>query len=319
MLRALLAVLLVMLPISAFAQFSPNAAPVRLVFSPEHPRPYDQVTVTLESNLINLSAADLVIYVNGAIIEEGSKTATFRVGAAGTKAVVRATATTLESTESAEATLTPADVALIIEPFATAHPFYEGGLLVPSEGRLRIVALADMRSASGARLPETDISYSWKVGDKQLAAESGFGRNVLTAEAPPRYRDSVVTVTAISRDRSITAKSVISVSPVDPLLRIYPYDPLSGTSFSTALTDSFSFSSNESGFRVVPYFFKETPSYSWKLNSVESGTQDHITVRSGGGSGSATLSVDAMLGVIRASESATLRFDTARSTGFFGF
>ncbi len=319
MLRALLLLVFIAIPVSVSAQFSPDAKPLRISISPEYPRPYDQVTVSLESNLINLSAADLVISVNGAVIEEGSKTATFKAGGPGTRSVIRASATTPASTESAEKTIVPAEIALVIEPSGTSHPFYDGGLLVPSEGRLRIIALGDLRSTPGTRLSEADVSYTWKVGDRNLSEESGFGKNVLTAIAPTRYRDTQVTVTATSRDRTVVARSSISVSPVDPIVRFYSDDPLSGTNFAAAITDAFSFSGSEAGFRIVPFYFKETPSFSWRLNGTESGTQDTITVRSSGGSGSAVLSADAMLGTIRASESFNLRFETARQGGFFGF
>ncbi len=314
---ALFLLALTLIPLGAAAQFSPNAAPLRLVFSPTHPRPYDEVKVTVESNLINLSAADITISVNGAVIETGSKTATFKVGGPGTKSIVKASATTPQSTETTQTTLTPADLSLIVEPDATAHPFYDGALLVPSEGRVRIVALADLRSASGAKLPESDVSYSWKVGDKQLTAESGFGRNVLTAIAPARYRDTTVVVTAISRDRSVSAQASVSIAPKDPVLRVYETDPLSGTNFAVALLDSFAFTGSEAGFRAVPYHFSESPTYSWRLNGNQSGTTDTLTVRSSGGSGSAALSASVSGQGAQAEESFTLKFERTGSS-FFG-
>jgi hypothetical protein len=315
----LLFLILICAPLSAAAQFSPGSAPVALSFSPSHPRPYDQVTVSVSSTLINLSAADITISVNGAVVEEGKRAATFRVGGPGSKTTVRATVTTVNGTETVEGTLRPADIALILEPTATAHPFYDGGLLVPSEGKVRIIALADLRTALGAKIADKDISFSWKVGDKQLQAESGLGKNTLSATAPPRYRDTKITVTASSRDGSIVAESSVSVSPVDPVLRIYPADPLSGATFATALLRTFSFSGSEASFRMVPYFFKETPSLSWRLNGTKSGIQDAITVRSSGGSGSAVLLGEATLSDATVENSVSLRFEDTDGRGFLNF
>jgi hypothetical protein len=308
----------ILMPFPAAAQAPAIPEALTLSFTPSHPRPYDHVTVTVGSTLVNLAASDIAISVDGAVIEEGVRSATFRLGGPGSRSVVRASATTPEGTQTAQKTLRPADLSLIVEPNATAHPFYDGGLLVPSEGKLRIIALADLRSAPGTRISDKDISYLWKVDERQLSAESGFGKNVLTASAPPRYRDTKVTVTATSREGSVVAEASVSISPTDPVLRLYAADPLSGTNFAVALMDTFGFSGSEAAFRAVPYFFKDAPSYSWRLNGNPSGAKDSITVRSSGGSGSAVLSAEASLPGARAGESVTLRFENTGGGGFFG-
>lgn len=315
----LLALLLLAAPFGVHAQLAPAANDtLSLSLFPEYPRPYEEVTVTVKSSSINLATADIQISFNGAVVEEGQRSAVIRMGGPGTKNTIRAVAATPSTTLSKEVTLIPAEVSLVLEADSTAHPFYEGARLVPSEARIRLIAVADLRTAPGTKLAGKDVVYQWEVDGRILESESGLGRAVLAASAPPRYRDVEVSVTASSRDQTIVAYASTAISPIDPYVRIYQSDPLSGTNFAFAITDSLSIPSGEEAFRAVPYFFKDVPSLSWNLNGNKSGVTDDITVRSSGGAGTGVLSVRAEDAESSVSESVTLRFTAERRDTFFG-
>lgn len=317
MLRTLAALLLALMPFGALAQALPAQDPLTITLSPAYPRPYETVTVTVGSNLVDLSASTVAIYANGTEVERGLRSAQVRMGGPGTRTTIRATAVASEGTYEDTVVVAPADVALIVEPSSTLHPLYEGAGLVPSEGTVRIVALADLRTGPGARVPTSQISYTWKLGSQTLQGESGLGRSVLTATAPARYRDAVITVTATNQAKTVSAQASVTIAPADPLVRIYRSDPLSGISFEKALSGSFALSGSEETFRVVPFFFKEFPSIAWTLNGNASGAGQDLTVRSSGGGGTALLGVAATGEEARAEGGVTLRFGEG-GTGIFG-
>lgn len=279
--------------IPALAQTS-SLEPLSLVISPKHPRPYDLVTVSVSSNLVDLAASAITISADGKVVAEGSRSASLQLGGAGSKTAISVTAVTNGKTYTRSLTIRPADVALILEPDTSAHPFYEGGRLVAPQSRVRLIAIADLRTTAGARIPDAQLAYTWKLGNKVLRSESGLGKSVLRATAPVRYRDAEISLTVSSQDSLQVAEASLFVSPVTPLVRIYRSNPLGGTDYGRALGDSFSLSSNEETFEAVPYFFSSTPDFLWQLNGNPSGSQNKVTVRTTGTKvGSALLGVTA--------------------------
>lgn len=303
----------------AFAQLA-STEPLTISISPQYPRPHDQVTVTVGSNLVNLAASAISISVNGETVSEGSRTALVRIGGAGETTTIRATATTNGQTYTAVRTIRPSEVSLVVEPATSAHLLYEGGKLVAPEARVRIVALADLRTSTGARIPSAQLAYTWKLGDKVLNQQSGLGKSVLDATAPVRYRDAQVSVTVATQDNSQSARSSVYVSPATPLVRLYRMDPLSGIDFAHALSDTYTLSGSEESFLAVPYFFKGTPSVEWTLNGNVSSRENTITVRTTGNqTGTALVSAKASDNAFETGEARfTLQFGN-QNTNFFGF
>lgn len=316
---AFLGVLL--LPLTAFAQASTQ--PLTVDISPLHPRPYDIVTVTPSSNLIDLSASMITVSVNGKAVAEstGAAGVPVQVGALGEATTIKVTAKTGGQTYSATEVVRPADVSLVVEPSAVTHPFYAGGALVAPQGRLRIIALADLRTSASKRLNPADLTYTWQFGDQTLQGESGIGRSILSASAPFRYRDAQITVTVASPDGSLVGEASTVISPVDPVIRIYQVDPLMGPLFERALSGSFTMTNTETTFEAVPYYFGQLPLLSWTLNSVPQSTGPTITAReNGAGSGSASLSVNGKDDTALTSAQASLSVLFGKSaTNIFGF
>lgn len=282
--------------LSSKAQFGVEG--LNLTLTPEYPRPYQSVTIVPESSSIDLSASSVRATVNGAVVSQGSGAEPIYVtlGGPGSVTTVTVTATNQGQTYQKTLTIRPADVALVIEPVSTAHPFYEGGALVSSEGRLRIIALPELRGSNGAAIPADQLVYTWRNGEQVLQAASGIGKSVLTATAPVRYRDARISVTVTSQDSSVVAEAATSIAPADPLIRIYRNDPLLGVRFGTALPKKVSLAGTEESYRAVPFYFPERPLMTWQVNSTPSDNDADITVRTTGeGSGRALLGVSARL------------------------
>jgi hypothetical protein len=308
-----------------FAQQVPAGTdPLTVSIDPQYPAPYQAVTVTPDSTLIDLSSSQVTISVNGTVIQKGSGSAPVQVqaGAAGVASTIKVVAVTSDGkTYSQSLVIRPADVALIVEPVSTSHPFYHGASLVASGGLVRLVALPNLRTASGALVPASSLVYTWKNGDQILESDSGIGKSVLTATAPVQYRNATITVTVATPDSSGVAQASAFISPVSPIVRIYQNDPLLGPLFNYALPDTIAMSDAEDTFRGVPYYFTGSPSLTWTVNDVASQAGQDITVRSNGaGSGTAVVGFEAkqsdtsQLG----DTSMTVQFGAKKSLGIFG-
>lgn len=321
MIRSVLAVLLFCVGVGfAQAQVGAPSEPLSVSVSPEYPRPYQSFTVAPASTLIDLSASRVRITANGVNVYEGSGTqaATVRAGGLGERTTIVVSVTDAAGrVYTKQAVIRPAEVSLVLEPESTAHPFYRGGGLVASEGRVRLIALADFRTAPGARISSENLVYTWRLGSQVLTDASGIGRSSLVATAPVRYRNADITVTVTTQDQSLVGQARTTVSAVDPIARIYANDPLLGPNFDTALTNRFSMTDTEATFRAVGYFFKVPPTFAWTVNTATGGTDRDVTVRAtGSGQGSARLGVTATEPDTRRKAESGLSVDFGASTGF---
>jgi hypothetical protein len=296
--------------------------PLTVSISPDYPRPYDVVTVTPDSTVFDLSASTVTFSVNGTVVQKGTGTESATVGMGGPGSVTKITVSAVNNGQTYSKTITirPADVALVLEPNSTTHPFYEGASLVGSEGRLRIIAIPDLRDAKGVQIPASQLVYTWKNGDQVLKSDSGIGKSILIATAPVRFRDTVVTLTVSSQDSSVVGQASILISPVDPQVIIYQNHPLLGPRYETALNDSVTISGTEDTYRAVPYFFTSLPTITWEVNGTPSQTGQDITLRSSGnGQGAAVVNATADSGELgqSAAQQLSVQFGKA-SSGLFG-
>lgn len=308
----------------AYAQLGGSTDPLTISLSPEFPAPYQAVTVTPDSTVIDLNSSLVSISVNGTVVQKGSGSAPVQIqtGAAGVPSKITVTAVANDGqTYTKSLTVIPADVALIEEPVSTTHPFYLGAPLVASEGLVRVVALPNLRTAGGSAIPASSLSYTWKNGDQVLEGDSGIGKSVLTATAPVQYRDAVISVTVATQDNSVVGEASIDISPVTPIAHIYQDDPLLGPLFNYALPDTVAMSDAEDTFRGVAYYFTGTPSLEWSVNNTASQAGQDITVRSNGsGSGTAVVQFGANQSDTnqQSNASMTVQFGAPKSLGIFG-
>lgn len=310
------------------AQYSTTEDPITVSMYPSYPRPYQTVTITPRSTLLDLTASTVTISVNGTVVQRGTGTqeAAVQVGGPGeVTAITIAVATPDGKTTRSTLSVRPADVALVTEPTSSVHPFYTGLPLVAPQARVRLVAIPDLRSSPKTALDPAKLVYTWKLDDQVLQSASGIGRSVLVAIAPVRHRDAEITLTVTSPDNALVAQAFATVAPVEPIVRIYADDPLKGTDFNRALSGPYTLLSTEATFRAVPYFFATTPTFEWRVNNVAQGAQRTVTVRSTGtGAGSASLDVATNLNDPIQPQSAnsrvSLRFGESKSPfSIFGF
>jgi len=323
MIRAVLLILILLSSVAsvANAQGIPGGTePVSVSIFPQYPRPFQTVTVSPRSTLIDLSASTVRVSVNGTNVYEGSGTQSMsvRAGALGERTTIIVSVTDPSGrVYTKQQVLRPAEVSLVLEPASTAHPFYQGGGLVASEGRVRLIAVADLRTAPGTRLPSSSLVYTWRLGSRVLTDASGIGKSTFVATAPVRYRNADISVTVTSPDNTLVGEARTLVSAVDPIARIYRNDPLLGPNFDVALTDRFSMPDTEATFRAVGYFFAVPPTFAWTVNNATNGTDKDITVRAtGNGQGTARLGLTTTEAAARRTADTAVIVDFGKTTGF---
>jgi hypothetical protein len=291
--------------------------------SPSYPAPYQNVVITPSSTLFDIAGATVTISVNGKAFYKGSggTSVSVPIGGPGTSTKIVVSAKYGGQVSTKTFVVQPASVALVVEPVSTTHPFYAGMGLVAPEGRVRLIAIPDLRTSATKALDPTTLEYTWKLGEQILESDSGIGKSVLSAAAPERYRDAEVSVIVSSPDGSLNAQAQTTISPVDPLTRIYRDDPLLGPLFDTAVQPSITLAGTEDTYRGVAYYFSSVPSFTWAVNGVTSGTDKNITVRSSGsGVGSAVLNftADQSSTSQTANTTVSVNFGQQKSFGFLG-
>lgn len=317
-------VLFFMLAIPAYAQVGTTSAdPLTTSLDPQYPAPYQTVNVTPSSNVFDIQNSSISVTVNGVSVYKGSggQAVPVTVGGPGTATTIVVTATTAGHTYTDKTIIRPASVALVVEPVTTTHPFYGGKSLVSAASRVRVVAIADVRSSTSTALPASSLVYTWRLGNQVLESASGIGKNVLDASAPQKYRDAAISVTVSTQDGSISAVNSTSVNPVDPILRIYRNDPLMGPLFDTALSGSVTMTDTEETYRGIAYYFANPPALTWTVNNVSSGNDPDITVRSSGnGQGTANLGLSARQSdpLVTLAANIAVVFGKKSSTSIFG-
>lgn len=323
LLLSALASIALLVPIIVSAQSFGGTAPLTLTTSPQYPAPYGQAIINPLSDTLDLASVTFVLSVNGKEFYRGNaKPVAVTLGAAGSMTNVKGTITGGGTSYSQTLSIQPEDVALVVEPISSAPPLYLGKPLVPLEGNVRIIAVANLRTSSGAALDPNTLSYSWTVDGIAVTASSGIGKASVIAKSPLQYRASDISVAVTSPDGSLVGGAALTLSPEEPTLRIYENDPLLGIRFDHALSGSYAISGSEVALYGAPYSFPTSagnPLLQWFLNGSSAQTGAGITLRpTGTGSGTANISVTSSSGDSTVAASLSLSFGSSSSTNIFG-
>jgi len=284
------------------------------------------VTLSFLSSTLDLNNATVSVSAGGKQIYQGSvQPVTLTVGKAGSVTSVNITVTSAGAHYSQTLTLQPEDVTLIAEPLSSSPILYPGKPLVPLEGDVRVVAMANMADASGKSIDPSALSYTWTVDGAQIANSSGIGKAALIVASPIQYRARDVSVLVQNQTGALVGQASLSLSPEVPSVRIYENDPLLGIRFGHALGSSYSIKSTEASLFAAPYSLplsSGAPSIQWFLNGDRAQTGSLITLRpTGSGQGTAALSLTASgAGSTLATAGAALSliFGSIPNNSFFG-
>ena len=295
-----------------------------LSVSPQYPAPYGQATVSLISASLDLTNAVLTVSVGGKETYRGAVRAFgVALGATGSVTNVRVTISSGGANYSQTISIQPQDVVLIAEPISSAPILYPGKPLVPLNGDVRVVAMANLKDANGRMSSPTTYSYAWTVDGVQIANSSGIGKEAIIVASPLQYRARDVSVAVTNSSGVLIGGASLSLTALEPSVRIYQNDPLFGIRFDRALSDSYTIAGAETTLYAAPFSVPTTggaPLIQWFLNGSAAQDGASITLRpSGSGQGNASLSLVASSGgYTTATASISLFFGAKPSTNFFG-
>lgn len=315
------------LPLAAAAQFGGglgDTSPFTLDVTPQYLSPYSRAVISVQSSSLDLTNATMTVSVADKKTYEGNVQPTsVTLGGAGSATSVKVIIVSDGKTFTQTASIRPQDVALILEPVSSVPPLYKGKSLVPLEGGVRVVAVANLRNASGVALDPITLAYSWTVDDTKITSSSGIGRSSLVVASPLQYRARTVSVAVSSQDGALVGGNSVSLSPQEPSMRLYENDPLFGIRFDRALSSTYAIKGTEATLYAAPFSFPITsgaPLLQWFVNGSAAQTGSLITLRpSGDGEGSASLSVTASSGDRTTTNTNILvTFGAKPSSNFFG-
>lgn len=301
-----------------------NAEPFTVSVLPQYPLPYGQATLSFLSSTLDLTNAILTVTVGGKEVYTGNvRPVSVTLGKAGSVSSVAITVTSANTPYHYSFTIQPQDVSLIAEPIASVPALYLGKPLVPLEGSVRVVAMANVRDAAGKIVSPSSLSYQWTVDGTRIANSSGIGKSVLIVASPLQYRERSVSVSVQSQNGSLVGGADLSLIASEPLVRIYENDPLLGIRFDRALSDTYAILGTEATLYAAPFSFSllgGAPKVTWFLNGASAQEGGSITLRpAGSGQGNASLSLTASSGAITSvTTSLPLSFGAKQSTNFFG-
>ncbi len=195
-------------------------------------------------------------------------------------------------------TANPSPVDLLFESTAYVPPFYRGRALPSPGSMMHFVAIARFTDAHGALIPDSAITYTWRVDDRVQGSVSGTGKSSVYLPAPTLYGSNVISVDAAANDGSASGSATLQVASIDPQPTLYQDNPLNGIEYYNALGSQQNIPDIEMTFAAVPYFLAATSlgdprlSWNWTINdqpiaATSSGSE--ITVNATNSSGVASL------------------------------
>lgn len=274
-----------------------------IVVAPAVPGPNEEVVLGAKNFLTDMRRADIRWFVNGTLEKEGigETVLSLTTGDVGSRITVRAVAYTFEGDTLSETILLVAgEVDILWQAYTYTPPAYKGKALPTAESKIRLLALPNLVTESGATLLPKTLVYEWRKDGAMMAEVSGYGRQDIVVNAS---RGGVLNmeVSVSNLTKTLSARRKITIKTVSPELIFYEENALSGTQYGRAIGSEYSPFVNEFQIRAEPYYFSTNDmegggvDYKWSLNREEIEGEKHpvITLRkSPDQKGSATVGID---------------------------
>lgn len=221
--------------------------------NPKYPKPGDVVNIKLSTYGYSLENSKISWFVNQKLELEGvaKKEHVVTMGSNSSQTVV-----TILVENSARKqivknlTFRPAGVDLIWQADTYTPNDYRGATLPSLGSKVTITAVPNLKE-DGFSIPSDELIFTWIKDHKTMLIDSGRGKDSFTFDLD--QPNAQIEVLVQSPDFKIEASNKVIVAAHQPELILYPIEPLLGRTL-TALSSSFTISSNMSGLQIEPYF-----------------------------------------------------------------
>ncbi len=276
--------------------------PVQYIVAPETPGPNQ--TVYLEAQGVGsfIGSASITWSQNGTVVKSGvgERQYSFTTGPLGSRTTIAVTINSSRGSFSNQWVFSPSLVNLIWEADTTIPPLYRGKALYSAGSNLRVVAYPIVYSGS-ARIAQSALTYQWSRNGEAESLASGLGRSGFAFSGDQLRTQEEVQVDAYYGAAKV-AHGQITIPASEPMVLLYPRDPLRGELFDAAIPSAIRLNGNELTLQAEPYYFSEEAkaggllNYAWTLGGEETSGPDSargiLTLRqTGTGTGQAALQV----------------------------
>jgi len=273
-------------------------------FSPLYPGPGETVSLTVQSPLFDISQSKVLWRANGKIIAQGTGVDSVQVqaGALGAATTVEVAVSTPDGTAaSANATILPAELDLLVDSNTYIPPFYRGGARTSAGGELRLEARPRFRRG-GAFVSASELTYTWRRNGEVMGSISGRGKASVIISAPPLFGTDTISVEARTSDGVVSRIQSLTLSSATPILALYENHPLFGILYHRALGPATFIPESEMTFTAVPFFAPARSAddpglqYAWQVNGVNVASSpsrsNELTINAENSSGRALVGLD---------------------------
>jgi hypothetical protein len=258
---------------------------ISFVTYPENPEPNELVTIRINSYFTDLDKDTISWYVDGSFYDSGIGLREIELNAGdigSTKTffveIIKQDGGILKENYS----ITPVDVDVVRESLTYTHPFYKGKSLSSNESDSLFIAIPNFFDASGNKIDDEEIVFTWKIDGTIDGRESGIGKNTYYYEEDVISRPVEVIVEVSPVSSNLSAVEVKTFNYQEPEVLFYESNPVLGTLYNNALGEDMELPSREIEITSIPYFFNVLDlgalSFDWTVNNqrINSTELDHI-------------------------------------------
>ena len=261
-----------------FAPSEARALSFNISMSPENPVPNQAVFMSVSALEFNMDLSNISWTVDGKPKESGvgKKAISVTAPANGkTLTVVVKVIPNIGGLLEQSVTISPSELDLIWEATDSyVPPFYRGKALPVSQSIVKVAAIPNVRTSTGALKPASSFVYSWKKDGNNVLASSGYGKSSMSFANQILDKQNRVEVSVT--DGTKTVSSSVTIVPFTPEILLYEEYSLTGIQYQEALGLIKEMTAKPRTTIVAePYFlsknFKTNPDIKtiWKLNNQE--------------------------------------------------
>ena len=208
---------------------STRSSDISVNLTPENPGPFQDVSISLQSYIVDLDKASINWIVDGKPSPSGTGNKTLRITTGGTGTTTSVIVEiTINGTDTIKKNIViqPAEIDLLWQAIDSyVPPFYKGKALPSSESRIKIVALPQVK-IGGKNYRTNDFTYSWSRSYAVSLPDSGFAKNTFVYKNSYINDSDTVSVVAEAVGSSASARSEITLKPGSPKILFYENNPL---------------------------------------------------------------------------------------------
>ncbi len=280
-----------------------NQQDVSFSSEPEIPGAFQDVTVTVDSYLTDVSRAFFIWKKDGKTVLSATGANQFTFTTADIGQVTTIDVSMLLSTGEAiqkRMLFNPSEADLIWEGADSyTPPFYRGRALPSSEGYIRVVAIPQINNL-GTTANINNFVFRWKRNDAAIPEYSGFNKSALVFQQSYLNEEEKIEVTSQENTTGSVGVGTVTVPIFKPQILMYARDAIKGVDWNHELGKSYDITSVEKTLVAIPYYFSPaSPTspqlrYTWTINGdtvTTPNAPNTLTLKSGSSKGISNLKV----------------------------